>query len=82
MKNVIKIEVRQFPVTIKSHATGGSKNDTIVISKEQLQAAQIVGQSSKELISRLYEREGFTVLDIGKAEKKTISLNLGALWEA
>jgi len=39
-----------------------------------------VGQSSKELIERLYEREGCEVLHIGKAEKREITLNLGEVF--
>lgn len=81
MKNSIIIEARRFPVVVKSTNTGIVSNDTIVLSKQQLQAAQLVGQSSKELIHRLYGRDGFTVLDIGKPERKTISVDLGALWE-
>ena len=81
MKSNITMEVRRFPVVIKSTNSGIVSNDTIILSKQQLQAAQIVGQSSKELIHRLYGRDGFKVLDIGKAEKKTVSVDLGALWE-
>ena len=81
MKSIIFIETRRFPVVIKDNASGEVTNDTIILSKQQLQAAQLVGQSSKELISRLYWRKGFKVLDIGKAEKKTVSVDLSALWE-
>lgn len=81
MKNRIKIEARRFPVVIRNTATGEVTADHITISKEQLNAAQIVAQSSKELICRLYARNGFKVLDIGKAEKKTLCVDLGELWE-
>ena len=81
--NYITIEARRFPVVVKP--THGGEGDTyyITLSKEQLQAAQIVGQSSKELISRLFERDGLGgyVLEIGKAEKKTIRVALDDLWE-
>lgn len=76
MKNIITIEARRFPVTLDDYST-----DHIILSKEQLQAAQIVGQSSLELIGRIYKRQGYEVFDIGKAEKKTISLDLEKLWE-
>ena len=81
MENRIKIEVRRFPVVTRNTATGVVSSDSIIITKEQLNAAQIVGQSSKELICRLYARNGFKVLDIGKAEKKTLCVNLAALWD-
>lgn len=81
MKNVITIEARKFPVTVESKEIDGFINDSIVISKQQLQAAQLVGQSSKELIERIYERKGFAVLDIGKPERKSIAIDLATLWE-
>ncbi len=79
MRNTIIIEARRFQVTVKD-LNGHIINDTICISKQQLQAAQLVGQSSKELIHRLYDRQGFKVLDIGKAMKKTVSIDLDTLW--
>ena len=81
MKNVIKIEARRFPVVIRHAGTGVVTNDHITISKDQLNACEVVGQSSKELIYRLYGRKGYKVLDIGKAEKKTLCVDLGELWE-
>lgn len=80
MKDKITIEARRFPVVIKDSASGEVSNDTITLSKQQLQAAQLVGQSSKELIHRLYQRQGCKVLDIGKAEKKTLTIDLDVLW--
>jgi len=43
--------------------------DLLVLDKQQLQAAQIVGQSSKELICRIYNQRGYKALDVGTAEK-------------
>lgn len=79
MKNSITIEAGRFPVVIKNSATGEILHDTIILSKKQLQAAQIVGRS---FIQSLYQRNGFKVLDIGMVEKKTINVDLAALWEA
>lgn len=70
------IHLRRFTVQIRDERTGETRQDAIVLSKELIQAAQLCGQSSKELICRYYNREGFTVLDIGKAEKRTIPLDL------
>lgn len=74
------IHLRRFTVQIKDERTGETRQDTIVLSKQQLQAAQLCGQSSKELIYRAYNRKGFTVLDIGKARKVTVELNLEGLF--
>lgn len=82
MRTYQTIHLRRFTVQIMDERTGESREDVIVLTKEQLQAAQVVGQSSKELICRHYNRAGFTVLDIGKAEKRTIGFNLGALWDS
>ena len=70
------IQLRRFTVRVEDMRTGERWQDAIVLSKDQLRAAQIVGESSKELIRRLYNRNGLTVLDIGKAEKRTIPLDL------
>lgn len=82
MIHTINIAARYFPVEVEHIETGARLLDSIVLDKQQLQAAQAVGQSSKELIYRLYQRQGFKVLDIGKAEKRTLCVDLGALWEA
>lgn len=80
MRNEITISVRAFPVVIKDQRTGEESTDMIVIHKEQLRAAEIVGQSSKELIFRLYNRQGFKVLDIGKPLKRDICVELGEIY--
>lgn len=81
MRNIVTLEARRFSVIVKNNIDGEVIQDTIVLSKQQLQAAQLVGQSSKELIFRAYQRQGYKVLDIGKAEKKTIAVDLDTLWE-
>lgn len=74
------IQVRAFPVWVMDRETGRDREELVVLEKEQLQAAQLVGQSSKELIERLCGREGLEVLQIGKAEKREIAVNLDELY--
>ena len=81
VENKIKIEARRFHVVIRNAATGAVTSDHIVISKEQLNACEVVGQSSKEFIHRLYGRKGFKVLDISKAERQTLHVDLDKLWK-
>ncbi len=81
MKAEWNIQARAFSVTVHDHSTGQEREEQIVLTKEQLQAAQIVGQSSKELINRLCARAGLTVLEIGKPEKREISLNMEELFK-
>lgn len=80
MKTEITVQIRAFPVLIQDQRTGAESYDTIVLDKERLQAAQIVGQSSKELIYRMYNRKGFHVLDIGKPVKKEVLIDLESLF--
>ena len=80
MKTTYPLLLRRFNVQIRDERTKETKEDTIVFTKDQLQAAQFVGQSSKELICRAYSRAGYTVLDIGKARKQTASLDLEGLY--
>lgn len=78
--NII-MEVRRFPVDIRDERTGVVSRDYIVLDKPMLHAAQMVGQSSKDLIQRIYNRQGFRVLEIGKAERRSISISLEELWD-
>lgn len=80
MKTAFSIQVRAFPVKVHDHHTGAERSELVVLTKEQLQACQIVGQSSKELIQRICERSGLSVLDIGTPEKREISMNLEELY--
>lgn len=80
MKTNITIEARRFPVTIRDERTGEVRQDYIVLDKARLQACQLVGQSGKELIQRIYSRKGFRILEIGKPERRSIDLNLAELW--
>ncbi len=81
MKNVITMEVRRFPLLVVKKDNHEPYARHIVLTKEQLRAAQVVGQSSKELIHRICDRQGYKVLEIGKADKKTVFVDLDALWE-
>lgn len=76
MNNLITIPVRAFPVVIADTRNGLESADTIVLTRRQLQAAQLVGQSSTELIHRIYNRQGFRVLEIGKPIKHNILMDL------
>lgn len=79
MKTVMTLQVRVFPVTLTDERTGEAITDNIVLDKARLQAAQMVGQSSTELICRRYNREGYRVRWIGKPEKREITVNLEEL---
>lgn len=80
MRTVLTIHTRAFPVAVRDRTTGREREELVVLDKARLQAAQLVGQSSKELIDRLCALEGLDVLQIGKAEKREISVNLDDLF--
>lgn len=80
MRTFFDIHLRSFAVRIQDARTGEEKEDTIVFTKQQLKAAQLVGQSSKELIQRAYSAQGYTVVDIGKARKAAAHLDLEGLY--
>ena len=81
MKTNISIEARRFPVTLRDERTGEIIQSSIILDKQRLQAAQLVGQSSKELIQRLYNRQGFRLLEISMPERRSLNLSLEDLWD-
>ena len=76
MKTFESVYVRVFPVKLRDSRSGEELTDEIVLTKAMLTAAQIVGQSSKELIHRIYNREGYSVLEIGRPRKTTVTVDL------
>ena len=67
LKTTMTVQLRRFDVLVEDQRTHETKEDAIVFTLDQLHAAQLVGQSSKELIMRAFERQGYKVLDIGRA---------------
>ena len=80
MTNTINLTLRQFPVVAHDHRTGKEADITVVLTKEQLRAAQVVGQSSKELIERICDRQGYEVMEIGTPDKQTATIDLYKLY--
>lgn len=81
MKGKITLTLRRFPVLAHDHRTGQDEAITVTVAKHQLQAAQVVGQSSKELIERLCDRQGYTAIEIGTPDKLVVTLDLDKLVE-
>ena len=82
MKNEITLNLRVYPVVIEdTRRPGMVEDDAITLDKSQLQAAQIVGQSSTELIYRIYNRQGYKVHEIGKPSKVAVTVDLNKLVE-
>ena len=81
MKTTYDLQIRAFPVVIRDEKTDEDLCDMIVLDKPRLQAAQLVGQSSKELIERIYRKHGYEVLEILKADKATVQIDLFQLYD-
>lgn len=77
MKTEIKIAVRAYPVIIKDERTGEKSTDTIVLEKARLQAGAMLGMGDEDIIYRLYNRQGFRVLEVGQPVKREITVDLG-----
>ena len=76
MKTEIKIPVRAYPVVMKDTRTGKVMNDTIVLEKSRLQAGAMFDLGDEDIIYRIYNRQGYRVLEIGKPDKREITMDL------
>lgn len=70
MKTEIKIQARAYAVILRDERTGETQDDTIVLDKARVQAAQLVGMNDEDLIYRAFNRKGFRVLEISKPPRK------------
>ena len=80
MKTEMTIQLRCAPVVIRDERNGEKKRDQIVLDLNQIKAADAMGFDFEEVIHRQYNRRGFTVLEIGKVQRKTITINLEELY--
>lgn len=78
----VEIHLLRFYVRVWDPEKEENREEPITLTKDQLRAAGMIGLSSKEIITRMCERWGFKVLEIGKAERRTIGFNLNALWDS
>lgn len=81
MKTEMKIAVRAYPVKIRDERTGEITADLIVLEKARLQAGGLLGLTDEDIIRKIYNRKGLWVLEIGKAHKHEITLELHDLYQ-
>lgn len=81
MKSIIEIPVRRFPVIVydKRSLADIPLAENVTLSKQQLQAAMTCGLSSNEVITRICEKKGYKVLEIGTPDKVTLTVDLDAM---
>lgn len=82
MMTNITIDARCFTVRVKDQRTGEKISDMIVLDKQQLKVAETMGLKAEDLICHRYNEQGYKVLEIGKAIKHTITLDLKELYKA
>lgn len=80
MKTEIKIPVRVYGVKIKDTRTGEKKPDVIVLTKEQLRSGAMFDLGEQDIICRIYNRQGFRVLEIDKPDKVELAVDLHELY--
>lgn len=77
MKTELKIQTRVYPVKLKDARNGGERlSDTIVLTKDQLQAGGLVGMTDEDIIYRIYNRQGYRVMEIGNPQKVELTIDL------
>ena len=76
MISEIKIPVRVYPVTLKDTRTGGVMKDSIVLEKSRLQAGALFDLGDEDIICRIYNRQGYRVLEIDKPHKVELTIDL------
>jgi len=81
MKTAIKIPVRAYTVELKDARTGERITDTIVLEKSRLQAGALFDLGDEDIICRIYNRQGFRVLEIGKPDKVELAVDLQQLYQ-
>lgn len=80
MKTELTIQTRCFPVVIRDERTGDEMEDRIVLELNQIKSAAAMGLDFEEAIYRRYSRMGYKVLEIGKAQRQTMTINLEELY--
>lgn len=81
MNTYFNLQLRAFKVKIFDNRTLETKMDVIVFDKSVLQAAQLLGESSDNLIKKHYNRQGYTVIETVEVIKREAQLNLLKLFE-
>ena len=80
MTTKYQLNMRVFHVLVRDRRTGEEQKDRIVFSKDQLKLAESLGMTAEDLIHRRYNERGYFVLQVSKAIKHTVDLDLEALY--
>ena len=78
-ENNLSVAVLRFPVAVLT-SDGRPDCVPVILTKDQLRAAGIVGQSSKELVTRICSRHGYKVLEIMPPIRRTLCFSMDEAW--
>lgn len=76
MNTTKTIKLLPYTVTLKDGRTGEVTTDTIVLDKDAVRLCQSYGMDGPAILHRLYNAQGYRVLDIQGHRKKTVSVDL------
>lgn len=76
MKNMVKIQARAYSVELRDIRTDEIVTDSVILTREQLKAADDTGLTLAGLMTALYDRKGYHVVKIGTPVKQDIAVRL------
>lgn len=76
----LEIHLLRFYVRVWDPQKEENREEPVTLTKDHLRAAGLIRLSSKEVITRICERRGLQVLEIVKAARRTVSIDLDKLW--
>ena len=81
MNSTTMMELRRFPVLVERLDNHEVYAKHITLTKGKvLDAGKNFGQGVNGMINCLCELQGYKLAEVGKPEKKTVCINLDALW--
>ena len=79
MNTTANISLLAFTVELKDGRTGEVSSDLIVLDYDTVRRCQCYGMDGPAILHRLYNAQGYRVLDIQGHRKKTVNLDLLSL---
>ena len=81
MNTTKTVKLLPYTVTIKDGRTGEVSSDLIVLDYDTVRRCQCYGMDGPAILHRLYNAQGYRVLDIQGHRKKTVSVDLLELYQ-
>ena len=81
MNTTANISLLAFTVELKDGRAGEVSSDLIVLDYDTVRRCQCYGMDGPAILHRLYNAQGYRVLDIQGHRKKTVSVDLLELYQ-